>query len=70
MDFETALAKIQEALGRILIEMDCLAHQIHAMMFRLKSEWWKERYQQAAALFATVSLLAATLGLWITTHAH
>ena len=68
MNFETALAKIQEALGRLLLEMDCLAQQITAMLWRVQSEWWKERYQQAFALFATVSLLGATLGLWVTTH--
>jgi hypothetical protein len=65
----TMLAKIEEALGRILIEMDCLAQQITAMLWRIKSEWWKERYQQAAALFGLASLFGATFGLWIVTHA-
>ena len=67
---DTALAQIALAAARIALEMDQLAQQITAMLWQLKSEWWKERYQQAAALFAVVTLLGSCFGLWITTHVH
>jgi hypothetical protein len=70
LTLDTALAQIQLAMARIALEMDQLAQQITAALWQLKTEWWKERYQQAAALFATALLLGSSFGLWITTHVH
>lgn len=70
MNCETALAKIQEAMARIWIEMERLTQEITTALWTLKSEWWKERYQQAAALFASACLLGSSLGLWLVMHAH
>jgi hypothetical protein len=70
LTLDTALAKIQLAMARIALEMDQLAQQITAALWQLKTEWWNERYQQAAALFAVACLLGSCFGLWATTHVH